>query len=221
MLGALKAHSSNSTEQIAVPHVVGHSIIAMSSALNGEASGRVPPVRSTKPQLHKKPTLPPSTGLHILLAEDNRINQTLATRLLEKHGHTVVIAGDGRETLAALDRESFDLVLMDVQMPEMDGFEATAVIRAREKDTGAHIPIVAMTARAMSGDREKCITTGMDGKPISLAELSAAIGRAMDSRLILSVTRDGATGWHWTPRIMCFLRLAQTREIRLPSPHSL
>jgi CheY-like chemotaxis protein len=99
---------------------------------------------------------------------------------------TFVIAGDGRQALAALDRESFDLVLMDVQMPEMDGFEATAAIRAREKDTGAHIPVVAMTARAMSGDREKCITTGMDdyvSKPINLAELSAAIGRAMDSRL--------------------------------------
>ena len=185
MLGALKAHSSNSTAEIVVPQV-GESIIAMSGALNGNISERVRSVRSTKPQLHKKPTLPPSTGLHILLAEDNRVNQTLATRLLEKHGHTVVIAGDGRETLAALDRESFDLVLMDVQMPEMDGFEATAAIRAREKDTGAHIPIVAMTARAMSGDREKCITTGMDdyvSKPISLAELSAAIGRAMDSRL--------------------------------------
>jgi signal transduction histidine kinase/CheY-like chemotaxis protein len=158
MLGALKAHSSSSTDQIAVLQVA-NSIIAMSSALNGEVSERVPPVRSTKPQLHKKLTLSPSTSLHILLAEDNRVNQTLATRLLEKHGHTVVIARDGRETLAALDRESFDLVLMDVQMPEMDGFEATAVIRAREKDTGAHIPIVAMTARAMSGDRENCITT--------------------------------------------------------------
>jgi two-component system, sensor histidine kinase and response regulator len=185
ILGALKAHSSNSAEQSVVPQV-GQSIIAMSSALNGKASGRAPSVRPTKPQLHKKPTLPPGTGLHILLAEDNRVNQTLATRLLEKQGHTVVIAGDGRETLAALDRESFDLVLMDVQMPEMDGCEATSVIRAREKDTGAHIPIIAMTARAMSGDREKCITTGMDdyvSKPVSLAELSAAIGRVMDSRL--------------------------------------
>jgi CheY-like chemotaxis protein len=186
MLGALKAHSSNSTEQIAVPQV-GDSIIAMSGALNASASGKVPSVRSTKPRLHQKPTLPPGTGLHILLAEDNRVNQTLAMRLLEKHGHTVVIAVDGRATLAALDRESFDLVLMDVQMPEMDGFEATAVIRAREKDIGGHIPIVAMTARAMSGDREKCITTGMDdyvSKPISLSELSAAIGRAMDRRLV-------------------------------------
>ena len=181
ILGALNAHSSNRTDQIAAPQV-GQSIIAMSSALHDTPSNGGPPVRSTEPQLDKKPTSPPSTGLHILLAEDNRVNQTLAMRLLAKRGHTVVIAGDGREALAALDRESFDLVLMDVQMPEMDGFEATAAIRAREKDTGAHIPIVAMTARAMSGDRERCITAGMDdyvSKPINLEELSAAIGRAM------------------------------------------
>jgi two-component system sensor histidine kinase/response regulator len=185
MLASLKAHSSNSTDQIGAPQI-GQSIIAMNGALKGNISERVRSERSTKPQLHKKPTSPPSTGLHILLAEDNRVNQILAMRLLQKHGHTVVIAGDGREALTALDREPFDLVLMDVQMPEMDGFEATAVIRAREKDTGAHIPIVAMTARAMSGDREKCITTGMDdyvSKPIGLEELSAAIGRATDSRL--------------------------------------
>ena len=185
MLASLKAHSSNSTDQIGAPQI-GQSIIAMNGALKGNISERVRSERSTKPQLHKKPTSPPSTGLHILLAEDNRVNQILAMRLLQKHGHTVVIAGDGREALTALDREPFDLVLMDVQMPEMDGFEATAVIRAREKDTGAHIPIVAMTARAMSGDREKCITTGMDdyvSKPIGLEELSAAIGRVTDSRL--------------------------------------
>jgi two-component system, sensor histidine kinase and response regulator len=179
ILGALNAHSANRADQIAARQV-GQSIIAMSSALHDEPSNGGPPVRLTEPQLDKKPTSPPSTGLHILLAEDNRVNQTLAMRLLAKRGHTVVIAGDGREALAALDRESFDLVLMDVQMPEMDGFEATAAIRAREKDTGTHIPIVAMTARAMSGDRERCITAGMDdyvSKPINLAELSAAIGR--------------------------------------------
>jgi two-component system, sensor histidine kinase and response regulator len=114
------------------------------------------------------------------------VNQTLAMRLLAKRGHTVVIAGNGHEALAKLGQEPFDLVLMDVQMPEMDGFEATAVIRAREKETGAHIPIVAMTARAMSGDREKCISSGMDdyiSKPVSLVELSGAIDRVMFRRL--------------------------------------
>jgi CheY-like chemotaxis protein len=106
-------------------------------------------------------------------------------RLLEKLGHSVVMACDGRVALDTLEREPFDLVLMDVQMPEMDGFEATNAIRAREKSTGAHIPIVAMTARAMSGDREKCLASGMDdyvSKPISLAELSSAVGRVMAGR---------------------------------------
>jgi hypothetical protein len=107
MLGALKAHSSRSAEQIALPQV-GESIIAMSGALNGNASGKVSSLRSAKPQLHKKPILPSSAGLHILLAEDNRVNQTLATRRLEKHGHTVVmIAVDVRQASTALDRGVF------------------------------------------------------------------------------------------------------------------
>ena len=115
---------------------------------------------------------------HILLAEDNAVNQKLAVRILEKHGHTVVVAGNGREALSALERESFDLVLMDVQMPEMDGLEATIAIREKEKITGAHIPIIAMTAHAMKGDRERCLDAGMDGyvaKPIKIAELFETI----------------------------------------------
>jgi two-component system sensor histidine kinase/response regulator len=179
VLRVLNAYRSNTTVRAAALQV-GQSIVAMSSALKGPLTGPVAP----------GPTPLHSTGLRILLAEDNRVNQTLATRLLAKHGHTVVIAGDGREALAALDRESFDLVLMDVQMPEMDGFEATAAIRFREQDTGAHIPIVAMTARAMSGDREKCITTGMDdyvSKPINPSELSAAIVRVMADQLTRKV----------------------------------
>jgi len=102
----------------------------------------------------------------------------------------VVITNNGLETLAALDRESFDLVLMDVQMPEMDGFEATAAIRARESASGAHIPIVAMTARAMNGDREKCIVSGMDdyvSKPVNSAELSAAIARVAARKMVSQV----------------------------------
>jgi CheY-like chemotaxis protein len=116
--------------------------------------------------------------LNILLAEDNSVNQRLMVRLLEKHGHHVVVAGNGREALAALERESFDLVLMDVQMPEMDGFEATAAIRQREQATGTHIPILAMTAHAMAGDRERCLEAGMDGyvcKPVQIQALLAAI----------------------------------------------
>src|SRR5207248_7155146 len=92
-------------------------------------------------------------GLRVLLAEDNAVNQKLAVRLLEKRGHRVTVAGNGREALEALDRERFDAVLMDVQMPEMDGFAATAAIRQRERTTGAHLPVIAMTAHAMKGDR--------------------------------------------------------------------
>ena len=97
------------------------------------------------------------------------VNQRVVLRMLQKRGHTVTVAGDGREALDALEREPFDLVLMDVQMPEMGGFEATAAIRAREQQTGRHTRIVAMTAHAMTGDRERCLAAGMDGylsKPI-------------------------------------------------------
>mgnify|MGYP005842891365 FL=1 len=109
--------------------------------------------------------------LRILLAEDSMVNQKLAVGLLEREGHSVVVANNGKEAIAAAEVQHFDLVLMDVQMPEMDGLEATAVIRARERRTGArHVPIIAMTAHAMKGDRERCLEAGMDeyvAKPIS------------------------------------------------------
>src|SRR5216683_1607942 len=116
----------------------------------------------------------PAAVLRLLLVEDNQVNKLLAVRLLEKRGHHVVVAGNGREALAALEKENFDLVLMDVQMPEMDGFEATAAIRNREKGTANRQPVVAMTAHAMKGDRERCLAAGMDGylsKPIRPQEL--------------------------------------------------
>ena len=116
--------------------------------------------------------------LRILLAEDNAVNQTLATRMLEKRGHCVVVAGSGRHAVAAWERERFDLVLMDIQMPDMDGFEATAVIRKREHDTATHVPIIAMTAHAMKGDEQRCLAAGMDGyisKPIDTTKLLAVI----------------------------------------------
>jgi two-component system sensor histidine kinase/response regulator len=116
----------------------------------------------------------PGGVLRVLLAEDNLVNQRLAVRLLEKRGHYVAVAGNGREALTALEKERFDLVLMDVQMPEMDGFEATAAIREKEKSSRTHLPIVALTAHAMKGDREKCLAGGMDGyltKPIRPQEL--------------------------------------------------
>jgi PAS domain S-box-containing protein len=116
--------------------------------------------------------------LRILLADDNAVNQTLAVRLLEKRGYTVVVANTGKLALEALETQSFDLVLMDVQMPEMNGLEATAAIRFRERTSGKHIPIIAMTAHAMVGHRELCLKAGMDGyvtKPIQPGVLFAAI----------------------------------------------
>jgi two-component system, sensor histidine kinase and response regulator len=116
-----------------------------------------------------------SQHLCILLAEDNAVNQKLAVRMLEKRGHTVTVAGNGKEAVAALQNHSFDLVLMDVQMPEMDGFEATAAIRALEKLSGNHLPIIALTAHAMVGDRDRCLAAGMDDyltKPIQTEELN-------------------------------------------------
>jgi two-component system, sensor histidine kinase and response regulator len=120
----------------------------------------------------------PARTLHILVAEDNMINQKLAKRLLEKRGHRVALAGNGREALAAIKSASFDLVLMDVQMPEMDGLQATEELRKREKRTGTHCPVVAMTALAMKGDKERCLAAGMDGylsKPIRALELDAVL----------------------------------------------
>jgi signal transduction histidine kinase/CheY-like chemotaxis protein/ligand-binding sensor domain-containing protein len=117
-------------------------------------------------------------SLRVLLAEDNMVNQVLASRLLEKQGHTVVVASNGRKALEALEKQTFDLVVMDVSMPDMDGFEAAAAIRSRERGTGSHIPIIAMTAHAMKGDRERCLAAGMDAyvsKPIQARELFAAI----------------------------------------------
>lgn len=119
-----------------------------------------------------------SRKLRILVAEDNAVNQRLTTAVLAQRGHDAVVVGTGRLALEILGRERFDAVLMDVQMPEMDGLEAAAAIRAREWVTGQHTPIIAMTAHAMMGDREQCLASGMDGyisKPISPAELFALI----------------------------------------------
>jgi two-component system, sensor histidine kinase and response regulator len=133
------------------------------------------------------PLSPVESNLKILLAEDNLVNQKLAARLLEKRGHSVVVAGTGREALGALDNNhEFDVILMDVQMPEMDGFEATAAIREREKGSRNHLPIIAMTAHAMAGDRQRCLAAGMDGyisKPIRQQELIKEIDRLAPTAL--------------------------------------
>ncbi len=135
--------------------------------------------------------------LHVLLAEDNLINQRLTVRLLEKRGHFVAVVPNGKQALTACAQMRFDLVLMDVQMPEMNGFEATAVLRLREQAIGVHTPIIAMTAHAMEGDRERCLATGMDeyiSKPIQIAELLRVIEQLVPSEARLEPRAgDGAT----------------------------
>ena len=128
----------------------------------------------------------PTAVLRVLLAEDNTVNQRLAVRMLEKRGHRVVVASNGREALVALEKESFDLVLMDVQMPEMDGFEATAALREKERWNGTHLPVVALTAHAMKGDRERCMAAGMDAyltKPIRSQDLEKVLEDCTEHRL--------------------------------------
>jgi CheY-like chemotaxis protein len=123
-------------------------------------------------------------SLRILLAEDNVVNQKVAVQMLVNQGHRVVVVSNGLEALAALDHDSFDLILMDVQMPAMDGFEAAAAVRARERLTGERVPILAMTAHAMAGDQERCLSSGMDGhiaKPVRKADLLKAIRSAISA----------------------------------------
>ncbi|MDG3005454.1 response regulator [Paludisphaera mucosa] len=174
-----------------------HGDVERCRALGGDVYGRKPiegsdlpdpirPVPGDSPaamveQAAPAPNSPiaPSRRLRVLLAEDAPVNQRLAVTLLESRGYEVAVAGDGREALEILDRETFDLVLMDVQMPRMDGFEATAAIRRGEVDTGRHLTILAMTAHAMDGDRERCLGAGMDGyisKPIRAQQFLAIVG---------------------------------------------
>ena len=137
------------------------------------AAGLPPLTRHSLSESHRK--------LRVLLAEDNAVNQKLAVRLLEKQGHVVTVANDGVQAVAAVQNGEFDVVLMDVQMPNMGGLEAVAAIRARERGTGKHVPIVAMTAHAMKGDQESCLAAGMDAyvskpiHPVHLMEVIAAV----------------------------------------------
>ncbi|MGO9231649.1 MAG: response regulator [Bryobacteraceae bacterium] len=139
--------------------------------LDQTAATSVPGALITREAIHQRHV---ESSLKILLAEDNPVNQKVALKILEKRGHKVAVVGNGREALAALKEDVFDLVLMDIQMPEMDGFEATATIRESERGTGKHQPIVAMTAHAMKDDDQRCLDAGMDGylaKPIRSEEV--------------------------------------------------
>jgi signal transduction histidine kinase/ActR/RegA family two-component response regulator len=137
---------------------------------------RTSPVTAVKP------------SLRILLAEDNRVNQFLAAKLLKKRGHTVVVVDNGFKALDAIAGEAFDLVLMDIQMPEMDGLEATRVLRSREAETGGHLRVIALTAHAMEGDRERILATGLDdylSKPIEGGELDRVLSETRTQERVL------------------------------------
>jgi signal transduction histidine kinase/ligand-binding sensor domain-containing protein/CheY-like chemotaxis protein len=149
---------------------------------SADSTEAVPTTGAIAPQdaLATSPSTP-VTGARVLLAEDNIVNQRVAVGILARHGHQVTVVGNGRDAVAASEDDAFDIVLMDVQMPEMGGFEATSLIRAREAATGGrHVPIVAMTAHAMKGDRERCLEAGMDdylSKPLDVATLIATVER--------------------------------------------
>jgi CheY-like chemotaxis protein/HPt (histidine-containing phosphotransfer) domain-containing protein len=145
------------------------------------------------------PALPSANGmcgsLRILLAEDNPINQRFAVCLLERYGHEVVVASNGKEALTVLAQQPCDLVLLDVQMPEMDGLETSVAIRAREQEQGGHVPIIAMTAHAMADDRERCLQAGMDAylsKPVRPQELFETIANLLPDGTTLAGECHGA-----------------------------
>lgn len=139
-----------------------------------------PVEEKASPSQRRKRSGPALRKLRVLVAEDNQVNQLVSTRIFEKLGHQVTVVNNGREALAAVQAGKFDLIAMDVQMPEMDGLDATRAIRALEGAAGTHIPIIAMTAHAMKGDRERCLAAGMDGytsKPIRIRDLEQAIAQ--------------------------------------------
>jgi PAS domain S-box-containing protein len=139
------------------------------------------PARRTPPWAAARPPKG-APRLRVLVAEDNAVNQQVAVAMLERAGHEAVVAENGREVLALLEKEAFDAVLMDVQMPELDGLETTAAIRERERATGGRLPIVALTAHAMKGDAERCLAAGMDAylaKPLQPRELAAALATVL------------------------------------------
>jgi CheY-like chemotaxis protein len=161
--------------------------------------------------------LPNVQPLTILLAEDNSFNQVVALEMLEKAGHRVTLAANGREALAAAEKQAFDLVMMDVQMPEMDGLETTAAIRAREQTTGQHVPIIAMTAHAMMCDQEACSRAGMDGylsKPVNMQQIHTEIARVLSVAAHAGVSHFGAPAESGAPKQSLEVQPAQERRDR-------
>jgi two-component system sensor histidine kinase/response regulator len=162
-------------------------------AVMAAVSNTIGAARSPETNVGSEPAAP--SKRKILLAEDNAVNRKLAVALLEKRGFTMVVTENGREAIEALERGPVDLVLMDVQMPVMDGLEAIRAIRTKEQSTGAHLPIIALTAHAMKGDRERCLAAGADDyvtKPIRLGELLSAMDRATTMRANTRETKQGS-----------------------------
>ena len=172
-------------------------LVAIERAVGAKPSAALPPAGTSR--AGGLAMDPKGQSARILLVEDNVVNQRVASGLLTRRGHHVTVASDGREALAQLDRETFDLVLMDLQMPVMGGFDATAAIRQRERATGQHVRIVAMTAHARDSDREQCLAAGMDGylsKPIDPLMLFAVVERDTDggsqTAVVEPITFDAA-----------------------------
>ena len=172
----------------------------------------------------REPGASPQRVLRILLAEDNRVNQMVAIHILEKLGHSVVVADNGTIAVSLVATQPFDLVLMDVQMPEMDGIMATRRIREAERATHRHLPIIAMTAHAMKGDRERCVEAGMDGyvsKPVNRATLEKTIVQALqDAAMVTAVSMATAAGEAAVPQPSTLWDKKQTLE-RLGGDESL
>jgi CheY-like chemotaxis protein len=165
---------------------------AITTAMGTRALAPTAPVtRSSEREPHDR-----RASAVILLAEDNHVNQLFACRLLKKLGHEVTVVDNGVEALAALDRTLFDLVFMDMQMPVMDGIEATQAIRAREADSQKHIPIVALTANAIASDRDRCLAAGMDdylAKPFSMPQLMEMLERWLPEHILHKARSQEAT----------------------------
>jgi CheY-like chemotaxis protein len=157
----------------------------LSEAMNQILGASTPEKESDIPEKVEDSETSPQTCYKILVVEDNMVNRKVAHFMLEKKGHDISAVENGKEALDAMENNIFDLILMDVQMPVMDGFEATAAIRKKEETTGTHIPIIAMTAHTMKGDREKCLEAGMDEyvtKPLNPEELSQRIKETMQNK---------------------------------------
>jgi CheY-like chemotaxis protein len=171
---------------------------AIRLALTGVSSPpSAPPVYT--PRISGRSETSAGSPLRILLAEDNMVNQMVAAGILQKRGHSVKIAANGAAAVAALESDEFDLVLMDLQMPQMDGFEAARAIRRKECECGGHIPIIALTAHAMVGDRERCLASGMDGysaKPIRADDLFREMERVLVPGLtaVAKAATNGSAG---------------------------